>query len=915
MRKKIISILLAIVMLVGVMPFGAISAFAAEGVKYLEYNTETGAFDELTCTNYTPLADDVTEWTGGWYVAPASKLELGEVNVNGSVYLILTDECELIVNGGIHVNEGNSITIYAQSNNESMGSLTATRGYFCAGIGGTDGHNGGNITIHGGKITAIGGNSSAGIGGGDNGSSSNITIYSGNITANGGDGGAGIGGGNYGGNGGNITIYGGTVTANSSVRGAGIGGGFHSAGGNVTIYGGTITANGGWLGYGVGGGYSSDGGNITIGGDTLLKANGGNRGINGTITLLGQVIIQDRISGRPVIVDSNETWRNVFYNSSVFVDIIDLNNKLNDCTAIISDTTEWASGWYSVSGKVTINSLVTVTGDVHLILMGGCDLTVNGGIKVENENSLNIYSLPNGEKSGSLTAYGNDGCAGIGSGVRTNCGNINIYGGNITATGGTYGAGIGGGYQSTGGHITICDGTVTAIGGYNAAGIGGYTDGYLTVTGGQVNATGGAGAAGIGGHYDSHGINITVTGGSVIAKAGEQEIAPVTGKLVKGNAIGHGGFSIDNGMFFSSSGVTLYRPDGSVIPYMKGGQYIAGYVSSFGETDEIIFYAHSSIDNYPYIEYNTSNKKFEKKYASNPHPLFNESTSWSAPWYVAENDVTIDSTVTVKGDVNLILKDGCKLEAKGGINVSKGNSLTIYAQSDGENMGILKAYGQYFGAGIGGAEGQSGGKITIHGGKIEATGDEYGGAGIGGGCYYIEYEFDEDRYDYEIYECGTAGEITIYGGDVTAKGGYEAAGIGGGYGCDGGKIKIYGDKVNATGGATSGYCFEDNVKGIGCGWFDISPDNEPYPLDWSDIRASYPVEGGGALPEEEPEDEPEEEPGIEPGGSQNTPESNLPTNPDTGDTENIVLWIVAFTAASTVFAVCLIYGRKKEKAE
>ena len=49
--------------------------------------------------------------------------------------------------------------------------------------------------------------------------------------------------------------------------------------------------------------------------------------------------------------------------------------------------------------------------------------------------------------------------------------------------------------------------------------------------------------------------------------------------------------------------------------------------------------------------------------------------------------------------------------------------------------------------------------------------------------------------------------------------------------------------------------------------------------------------------------------------SATTSESTNPANPDTGDTENIVLWIVAFAASSTVFAVCLIYGRKKKKAE
>ena len=38
--------------------------------------------------------------------------------------------------------------------------------------------------------------------------------------------------------------------------------------------------------------------------------------------------------------------------------------------------------------------------------------------------------------------------------------------------------------------------------------------------------------------------------------------------------------------------------------------------------------------------------------------------------------------VTVTGDVHLILTDGCTLTVNGGIQVEKGNSLTIYGQSE-----------------------------------------------------------------------------------------------------------------------------------------------------------------------------------------------------------------------------------------
>ena len=77
------------------------------------------------------------------------------------------------------------------------GNITATGGYYNAGIGGGEGDEGGtvircgNITINGGTVTATGGRSAAGIGGGKtNGASGTITITSGvtQVTATKGDG-------------------------------------------------------------------------------------------------------------------------------------------------------------------------------------------------------------------------------------------------------------------------------------------------------------------------------------------------------------------------------------------------------------------------------------------------------------------------------------------------------------------------------------------------------------------------------------------------------------------------------------------------------------------------------------------------------------------------------------------------------
>ena len=80
-----------------------------------------------------------------------------------------------------------------------------------------------------------------------------------------------------------------------------------------------------------------------------------------------------------------------------------------------------------------------------------------------------------------------------------------------------------------------------------------------------------------------------------------------------------------------------------------------------------------------------------------------------------------------------------------------------------------------------GSKGTQGSHITIKSGKITANGG-YQGAGIGGG------------------NGGNGGTITISGGTVTANGGYQGAGIGGGYKGAGGTIIITNGTVKATGG-------------------------------------------------------------------------------------------------------------------
>ena len=171
-------------------------------------------------------------------------------------------------------------------------------------------------------------------------------------------------------------------------------------------------------------------------------------------------------------------------------------------------------------------------------------------------------------------------------------------------------------------------------------------------------------------------------------------------------------------------------------------------------------------------------------------------TEWTDGWYVMNGSVKISNRITVTGTVNLILTDGCDLQAQKGISVKEGNSLTIWGQHEPayyEAMEQVSAYqltasGGGAQAAIGGDNQQTNGPITINGGTVKAVSEW--GAGIGGG------------YSTDFSSAGK--NITINGGAVTAMGGKYSSGIGGGYSSysssTGSDINITGGRVIATGG-------------------------------------------------------------------------------------------------------------------
>ena len=205
-----LALLVACAVALGVAPEVAL----AEEVSYVDAN------DQAATVDATEVAQEGWRWGNGvtWYVAKGTVEIDGRVTVSGDVNLILADDAQLTVKGGIEVSGDNSLTVYAQSTGDDMGKLLAdaSEEYGCAGIGGGYFGSGLNITVSGGAVTATGGKFGAGIGGGYSGSGSDITISGGAVTATGASGGAGIGGGIFE-TGSNIKITGGALADRDAV--------------------------------------------------------------------------------------------------------------------------------------------------------------------------------------------------------------------------------------------------------------------------------------------------------------------------------------------------------------------------------------------------------------------------------------------------------------------------------------------------------------------------------------------------------------------------------------------------------------------------------------------------------------------------------------------------------------------------
>ena len=181
---------------------------------------------------------------------------------------------------------------------------------------------------------------------------------------------------------------------------------------------------------------------------------------------------------------------------------------------------------------------------------------------------------------------------------------------------------------------------------------------------------------------------------------------------------------------------------------------------------------------------------------------------------VKDPDVTIASDITLSGNTAIILCDGSKLTVNGNI-INNTQDLTIYAQSEGEGMGLMNVTKN--------ADDAIRVKnLSIHGGKFsaEVTGnvsknDIFVSTSIN--IYGGNITVQGASYDANARVTFAAPSTTITGkAKVTAKGGKSTNGMGGegiGYGVYS-TISISGDaEVTAIGGE-GGNCGGHGILGV-----------------------------------------------------------------------------------------------------
>ncbi len=290
-------------------------------------------------------------------------------------------------------------------------------------------------------VTAAGGDEDTKVSGIELGGSSNLSVQGGSITVSGTEGAVVTG----------ISITGGSAALSGLAKVTASGTGAATVTG-INITGGSAALSGGaWVrasdsGETVVTGINVQSGSVDISDWSSVEAVGsgsecsllvsyddGARAVLSDSSFLGTIVSQNSLlsellADRYVFIDEDGVVQNsgddavggsgkvinVTIDPELEVDYLDWNSdsgslSTDQCvyyTRLENDDAAWKDGWYVVFGSVTVTGRVYVSGDVHLILTDGCELTLEQGIELGG-NSLTIYSQSVGrDQTGRLDVRG-----------------------------------------------------------------------------------------------------------------------------------------------------------------------------------------------------------------------------------------------------------------------------------------------------------------------------------------------------------------------------------------------------------------------------------------------------------------------------------------------------------------------------
>ncbi len=344
------------------------------------------------------------------------------------------------------------------------------------------------------------------------------------------------------------------------------------------------------------------------------------------------------------------------------VDYIDGNGEMHTCTNYTvltgGGTTTLAAGWYVVDSDITYNDGIKLYyGDVNLILCNGKTMTVTtahipikgfghtltiygqsldsieaGTLNLNCTNNPCITEMTYIQHSGNVTVSSPNNQAGI------EASSFTLNGGSLYASARSFGIST-----KDGGNLIINGGTVTAI----------STD---------------AGYAGI----NSNG-NIVINGGKVETNKIYAQSNITLGWTNADDYIHAGSYETNAGTISVKSGQSFYYEND------EGEQVI---VSDTLNTDQINAIAGKMLRPY-YIPVNYVDGNGETHTCINYTVLTGGETSLEEGWYVVDSDISYNSTLTLNGDVTLILCNGKTMTVSTSNNCIYGNNhtLTIYGQS------------------------------------------------------------------------------------------------------------------------------------------------------------------------------------------------------------------------------------------